>query len=372
MIKIKRIILLLLTFAVCFAFVSCDSSERLMNKYAPQSENANEPENSSDIENSDGNSNVSNFLDKLLNPNEPEVVETDVPAELVGDFVGEWQIYIAQYDTVGRVNTANLCRMAIGSDASVTVDGSPARMYYNSQNQLVYIDLSAVDYGAVPLQRVEVDGYPGLQFVNTDGSAFIGQSDEDMAAYFTVYSTNDDRTASVRNSIIGEWSNLNGETRTFSSDGYIYTDGSSAEAWEVACLGPYNFIKIGGGVPSLFEDNVYYLDGYYNLSSPKVTQITPDNWRNYFSENLADNFDVITKTLTDEWGDPYTEEVLKLKTSKNYVEKSYLVIEYESFYEGGSPYINTINVSVTGETDIPFKYGDKCRITRMRGLLIEE
>lgn len=372
MIKIKRIILLLLTFAVCFAFVSCDSSERLMDKYAPQSENANEPENSSDIENSDGNSNVSNFLDKLLNPNEPEVVETDVPAELIGDFVGEWQIYIAQYDAVGRVNTANLCRMVIGSDASVTVNGTPARMYYNPQDQLVYADLSAVDYGAIPLQRVEVDGYAGLQFVNTDGSALSGQSDEDMAAYFTFYSINDDRTASVRDSLIGEWLNLNGETRTFSSDGYVYTEGSPAEAWEVVCLGPYNFIKIAGGVPTLFDADGYYFNGYYNTSSPKVTQITTDNWRNYFSENLADNFEEVTKTLTDEWGDSYTEEVLKLKNSDKYTEESYLRVEYEIIYEDGYTYTRTTDISVTGETNMPYNYGDNCRITRMRGLLIEE
>ncbi len=121
--------------------------------------------------------------------------------------------------------------------------------------------------------------------------------------------------------------------------------------------GNYHDVVDGDGNKVAYLEQYFYSDGinidktqiyiswtdgewghYRSLNQYTVVEITEDNWQQYFSTNINDNFDV-TYTLNiykDQWGeieDGSVDKQLEIKNLEKYAYGSTLTIEYSYDYE---------------------------------------
>lgn len=292
---------------------------------------------------------------------------SDKPKGIVAsEYVGEWIIMGGKYDAAGRTIGAFPVCLALADDGTATYQDATGTWEYVESENLIYVNGTEI---GLPLKPVEVDGYVGLEYVPPmdDAKTFFNGAHYGM---YTFFKEEPSRYASDSELVVGDWYTYQGETVSLLPDGTIRHNADiELSNWSLTCIGPYSIVDVGKEFPSLFYANddslveleVYGVNALY--SSKHSTLITVDNWRDYFSENITDSFEIISKEKKDEWGEPYTEFYITFKDVDKYTQGTHILIEVDNA-------ANPISFGLEPERILHNDY-EVSKIIRMKGLLVE-
>ena len=282
------------------------------------------------------------------------------------DYTGKWLIIEGEYGADGRIVKVFINALVLAEDGTATYNNTTGTWKYVKSENLVYINGTEIDF---PLKTVEVGGYAGLEYVPPmdDAKTFFNGADYYM---YTFFKEESDRYASDRELIIGDWYTYDGGTVSFMADGTIqHNTDIELSGWSLTCIGPYSIVDIGHDFPGLFYTKVgspisldFYRNSFY--SGKHATLITVDNWREYFSENLTDSFEIISKEKKDEWGEPHTEFYITFKDVEKYAYGTNILIEVDNA-------INPLSFDLEPQR-LLFDDYENSKIVRMKGLLVEK
>ena len=273
-----------------------------------------------------------------------------------------------EYGADGKLNKAFPVCLTLADDGTAEyMDATGTWKYVESENFIYVNDLEI----GCPLKPVEVDGYVGLEYVPVTGDdpeTFFGP---DYYIY-TFFKEEPDCYTSDIELIVGDWYTYNGSTVSFMPDGTIqHNTDIELSNWSITCIGPYSIVDIGHDFPGLFDTKAgslvsldFRAPTFY--SGKHSTLITVDNWREYFSENCTDSFEIITKEFTDEWGEPDTESYVTFKDVDKYTDGTHLLVEVDGPFG-----IEQFHLGLEPEAALGLGDYENCKILRMKGLLVE-
>lgn len=287
------------------------------------------------------------------------------------DFMGEWKILRYRYDTNGRKQYAYVATLELSEDGRASFEDAAGTWKYMESKNVINVRIPG---NSMRLKKVEVEGFVGLEmeaFTDTEPESQLPidvelpenvtlpenvelpeetepaedtQEDYHERIFFREVS---DRHTKACEFITGDWIYDDGCVVSFGADGAVVDCGlQQGIKWKVVCVGPYNVLYYGEYEQSLFTENAGCLesltryDGHLHDNMPyttlypsaRSTQITTENWRDHFGEQISDLAEITTKSeeKTDSWGENYTEITyyVTFKNPQDFAKGTHLNIQW--------------------------------------------